>query len=114
MSCSRFTRLFKLIAYISLRSVDFLLQITDGLHVSVFATEQLCDFHGGAEFAERVIGQDFEVLDVLNALVHVFVQQRTQNFLCQAGILVEVSTLADIVCPLCLRQRCLVVGNVAD
>ena len=84
------------------------------MNVSAFAAEQLCDLHGGAEFAERVIGQDLDILDILNALVHVFVQQRTQNFLCQAGILVEVSTLADIVRPLCLRQRCLIVGNVAD
>ena len=48
--------------------------ITDGLNVSVFAAEQLCNLHGCAEFTERVIGQDFEVLNVLNTLVHVFVQ----------------------------------------
>src|SRR5690606_30456884 len=92
---------FAILRYCSLirdssRLIEGLLQLVQGLQVLWLAAEKLNDFCWCAELVEGVDLEHFDVFDVLDAFVSVFVQQGVQHFTGLLAILGEYVALSDL------------------
>lgn len=86
----------------------------DSFVVASFAAKGFNQFDGCTELVKGIELEDFDVLDVLNAGVGVFIQQRFQHLARCTGVFGEVVTLFHLFGAFFTRQRRLVERDVAD
>ena len=63
---------------------------------------------------ERGVGEYGKVLNIVNALVHVFIEEGGEDFLCDVGVLIEEASFFHMIDALGFGQRRLVIGDVTD
>jgi hypothetical protein len=90
------------------------LQFTNGLLEICSRTEVPDELDGCAHAVERRDAQDLRILQVEDALILVFVEQRVEHGASLLAVPREHVALADVVGPLAAGERRLVEGDMAD
>ena len=90
------------------------MQIVDGLLEAALAAERVDELHDAAHRAERGDLQHVGVVEIENALVLIFGEQRIEHGAGLAAVFGEHVALLDVLGPLAARQRWAIEGHMAD